>query len=117
MSSAQWRARSEQFCRMMVAIICQLRRQDYFNGTSQTSVERLAEFSSFLCRRRLRRAEMLALARGHFCFLIERRIIGAPQQEYHVQIVRAILVMTPNSVFMICRFCGINLRAMRRHSS
>src|SRR5262249_40866941 len=32
MSCAQWRARSEQFCRMRVAIICQLRRQDYFNG-------------------------------------------------------------------------------------
>src|SRR5262249_41205446 len=85
MSCAQWRARSEQFCRMRVAIICQLRRQDYLNGTSQTIGERFAEFSSVLCRRR---AEMLSTARGHFCFLIERRIIGAPQQEYHVPIVR-----------------------------
>jgi len=80
---------------MRVAIICQLRRQDYFNGISQTSGERIAEFSSFLCRCRLRRAEMLGAASGYFCFLIERRIIVAPQQEYHVPIVRAILVMIP----------------------
>ena len=36
---------------------------------------------------------MPGAARGHLCFVIERRIIGAPRQEYHVQIVRAILVM------------------------
>lgn len=39
---------------------------------------------------------MLGTARGNFYFLIERRIIGAPQQEYHVPIVRAILVMIPS---------------------
>jgi integrase len=96
MSCAQWRTRSEQFCRIRVAIICQLRRQDDFNGTSQTGGERFAELRSFLFRRRLRRAEMLGTARGYFYFLIERRIIGAPQQEYHVPIVRAILVMIPS---------------------
>jgi len=95
MSCAQWRAGSEQFCRMGVAIIRQLRRQDYFNGTSQTSGDRFAEFSSFLCRRLLRRAEMPGAARGHFCFPIGGRIIGAPRQEYHVPIVRAILVTIP----------------------
>jgi hypothetical protein len=36
--------------------------------------------------------------------MIERRIIGAPQQEYHVPIVRAILVMIPiNCARGICR--------------
>src|SRR5215813_1117572 len=95
MSCAQWRTRSERFCRMRVAIICQLRRQDDFNGASQTSGERFAELRSFLCRCRLRRAEMLGAARGHFSFLFERRIIGGPKQEYHVPIVRAILVMMP----------------------